>query len=39
MQEIYAKEETFVISSSSTFEEDHEAQQESRHATNMTPND
>jgi hypothetical protein len=39
MQEIYAKEETFVISSSSTFEEDHEAQQESRHAMNMTPND
>jgi hypothetical protein len=32
-------EETFGISSSSTSEEDHEAQQESRHAMNMTPND
>jgi hypothetical protein len=39
MQEIYAKEETFGISSSSTSEEDHEARQESRHAMNMTPND
>jgi hypothetical protein len=39
MQEIYAKEETFGISSSSTLEEDHEARQESRHAMNMTPND
>jgi hypothetical protein len=38
-QEIYAKEETFGISSPSTFEEDHEARQESRHAMNMTPND
>jgi hypothetical protein len=38
-QEIYAKEETFWISSSRTLEEDHEAQQESRHAMNMTPND
>jgi hypothetical protein len=38
-QEIYAKEETFGISSSSTFEEDHEARQESRHVKNMTPND
>jgi hypothetical protein len=38
-QEIYAKEETFRISSSSTLEEDHEARQESRHAINMTPND
>jgi hypothetical protein len=38
-QKIYAKEETFGISSSSTLEEDHEAQQESRHAMNMTPND
>jgi hypothetical protein len=38
-QEIYAKEETFGINSSSTLEEDHEAQQESRHAMNMTPND
>jgi hypothetical protein len=37
--EIYAKEETFKISSSSTLEEDHEARQESRHAMNMTPND
>jgi hypothetical protein len=37
--EIYAKEETFGISSSSTLEEDREAQQESRHAMNMTPND
>jgi hypothetical protein len=37
MQEIYAKEETFGISSSSTLE-DHEARQESRHAMNMTPN-
>jgi hypothetical protein len=39
MQEIYAKEETLGISSSSTMEEDHEARQESRHAMNMTPND
>jgi hypothetical protein len=39
MQEIYAKEETFGISSSSTLEEGHEARQESRHAMNMTPND
>jgi hypothetical protein len=39
MQEIYAKEQTFGISSPSTFEEDHEARQESRHAINMTPND
>jgi hypothetical protein len=38
-QEIYAKEETFGISSSSTLEEDHEGRQESRHAMNMTPND
>jgi hypothetical protein len=38
-QEIYAKEETFGISSSSTLEEDHEARQELRHAMNMTPND
>jgi hypothetical protein len=37
-QEIYAKEETFEISSSSTLEENHEAQQESRHPMNMTPN-
>jgi hypothetical protein len=36
-QKIYAKEETFGISSSSTLEEDHETQQESRHAMNMTP--
>jgi hypothetical protein len=39
MQEIYAKEETFGISSPSTLEEDHEARQDSRHAMNMTPND
>jgi hypothetical protein len=39
MQEIYAKEETFRISLSSTSEEGHEARQESRHAMNMTPND
>jgi hypothetical protein len=39
MQEIYAKEETFEICSSSTLEEDHEARQESRHKMNMTPND
>jgi hypothetical protein len=38
-QEIYAKEETFRISSPSTLEEDHEARQESRHAMNMTSND
>jgi hypothetical protein len=38
-QEIYAKEQTFGISSPSTLEEDHEARQESRHAMNMTPND
>jgi hypothetical protein len=38
-QEIYAKEETFGIRSPSTLEKDHEAQQESRHAMNMTPND
>jgi hypothetical protein len=37
--EIYAKEETFGISSLSTLEEDNEARQESRHAMNMTPND
>jgi hypothetical protein len=39
MQEIYAKEETFGISSPSTLEEDHEARQASRHTMNMTPND
>jgi hypothetical protein len=39
MQEIYTKEETFEISSSSTLEEDHEARQESRHVMNITPND
>jgi hypothetical protein len=39
MQEIYAEEETFGISSPSTLEEDHEARQVSRHAMNMTPND
>jgi hypothetical protein len=39
MQEIYAKEETFGISSSNTLEEDHEARQKSRHTMNMTPND
>jgi hypothetical protein len=38
-EEIYAEEETFKISSSSTLEEDHEARQESRHTMNMTPND
>jgi hypothetical protein len=38
-QEIYAKKETFRISSPSTLEEDHEARQESRHVMNMTPND
>jgi hypothetical protein len=38
-QEIYAKEETFGISSSSTLEEDHEARQESIQVMNMTPND
>jgi hypothetical protein len=38
-QEIYVKEETSGISSPSTLEEDHEAQQESRHEMNMTPND
>jgi hypothetical protein len=38
-QEIYAKEETFGISSPSTMEEDHEARQESRHTMNITPND
>jgi hypothetical protein len=38
-QEIYAKEETFGISSPITLEEDHEARQESRHTINMTPND
>jgi hypothetical protein len=38
-QEIYAKEETFGISSSSTLEEDHEARQESRHVMNIAPND
>jgi hypothetical protein len=37
--EIYAKEETFGISSPITLEEDHEAWQESRHAMDMTPND
>jgi hypothetical protein len=39
MKEIYTKEETFGISSSSTLEEDHESRQESRQAMNMTPND
>jgi hypothetical protein len=38
-QEIYANEETFGISSSSTLKEDHEAREESRNAMNMTPND
>jgi hypothetical protein len=38
-QEIYAKKETFGISSPSTLEEDHEARQESRHVMNMTPDD
>jgi hypothetical protein len=38
-QEIYAREETFGLSSSSTLEEDHEARQESRHMMNMTPSD
>jgi hypothetical protein len=38
-QEIYAKEETFGISSPNTLEEDHEARHKSRHAMNMTPND
>jgi hypothetical protein len=38
-QEIYAKEQTFGISSPSTLEEEHEARQESRHAMNMIPND
>jgi hypothetical protein len=36
--EIYAKEDTFGISSPSTLEEDHEARQESRHLMNKTPN-
>jgi hypothetical protein len=36
MQEVYAKEETFGISSSSTLEEDHEARQESIHVMNIT---
>jgi hypothetical protein len=38
-QEIYAKEETFGMSSSSILEEDREARQESRHVMNMTAND
>jgi hypothetical protein len=38
-QEIYAKEKTFGISSSSTSREDHEARHKPRHAMNMTPND
>jgi hypothetical protein len=38
-QEFNVKEETFGISSSSTSREDHEAQQESRHMMNMSPND
>jgi hypothetical protein len=38
-QEIYDKDKTFRLSSSITLEEDHEAQQESRHVMNMTPND
>jgi hypothetical protein len=38
-KEIYAKEETFGISSPNTLEEEHEARQESRHTMNMTPND
>jgi hypothetical protein len=38
-KEIYTKEETFKISSSSTLEEDNKARQESIHSMNMTPND
>jgi hypothetical protein len=38
MQEISVKEETFMISSSSTSREDHEARHKSRHIMNMTPN-
>jgi hypothetical protein len=38
MQEIYANEETFGISSSSTSREDHEARHKSRHEMNKTPN-
>jgi hypothetical protein len=38
MQEIYAKEETFGISSSSTSREDHEARHKSRHEVNKIPN-
>jgi hypothetical protein len=37
-QEINVKEETFVISSSSTSREDHEARHKSRHEVNKTPN-
>jgi hypothetical protein len=39
MQEINVKEETFLISSSSTSREDHESRHKSRHAMNMTQND
>jgi hypothetical protein len=39
MREINVKEESFRISSSSSLEEDHEAQHKSRHVMNMTPND
>jgi hypothetical protein len=38
-QEIYAKEETFRISSPRTSREDHEARHKSRDMMNMTPND
>jgi ornithine cyclodeaminase/alanine dehydrogenase-like protein (mu-crystallin family) len=38
-QEIYAKDESFRISLSSTLEVDHEARQESIHVMNMTLND
>jgi hypothetical protein len=37
-QEIYAKEETFGISSSNTSREDHETHHKSRHEVNKTPN-
>jgi hypothetical protein len=38
MQEINVKEETFVISSSSTSREDHEARHKSIHEVNKTTN-
>jgi hypothetical protein len=39
MQDLGTKRRTSEISSPSTWEEDHEDREESRHTMNMTPND